>query len=204
MTKNIFTIILFFAVILTSCKEDEQPTPDLSGDYTFESATLVDGSMLDLTSTDLVILNATTNTEADPPNSLTIQKGESANTSDLVDLMLSLSAPCTDQNLSNWKYAINFNTDNNLTFICSSENNKSDNVGSWALEDGNNTLKLEFSNGLFEDLTSIPIKLNDVTFTDGKIKGTIKSFPMMKDLDKNINDVSNIQLVSFDIVLKKS
>ncbi len=203
MKKNILTLFVLLVLISTSCKKDEQPTPDLSGDYTFESATLVDGNILDLTSTDLVILNATTNPDANPPNSLTLKKGESANTSNLVELMLALSAPCTDQNINNWQYAINFKPDNVLAFICSSENDKSDDVGTWALEDENNTLKLEFSSGLFEELTAVPIKLNDVSFADGKIKGTIKSFPLMKDLDKNINDISNIQLVSFDIVLTK-
>ncbi len=117
--------------------------------------------------------------------------------------MLALSAPCTEQNISNWQYAINFKSDNVLAFICSSENDKSDDVGTWALEDSNNTLALEFSSGLFEELTAIPIKLNDVSFADGRIKGTIKNFPLMKDLDKNINDITNLQLVSFDIVLKK-
>jgi hypothetical protein len=117
--------------------------------------------------------------------------------------MLSLSAPCTDVNFSNWEYAINFETDNSLSFICSSENDQSDDVGDWTLEDGNNTLKLDFRSGLFEEITSVPIKLKNVTFADGKIKGTIKSFPMVKDFEKNINDISNIQLISFDIVLKK-
>ncbi len=201
--KKISTLFLLLAIISTSCKKDEQLAPDLSGNYTFESATLVDGNILDLTTTDLIILNATTDPDATPPNSLTLQKGESAATSDLVDLMLSLSAPCTDLNLNNWQYAINFKSDNVLAFICSSENDKSDDVGTWALEDSNNTLKLNFSSGLFEGLSSIPISLKDVSFADGKIKGTIKSFPMMKDLDENINDVSNIQLVSFDIVLTK-
>ncbi len=203
MKKNILTLFVLLVLISTSCKKDEQPTPDLSGDYTFESATLVDGNILDLTSTDLVILNATTDTTANPPNSLTIQKGESANTSNLVELMLALSAPCKDANINNWKYAINFKPDNILAFICSSENNATADVGTWALEDGNNTLKLEFSSGLFKDLTSVPISLKDVSFTDGKIKGTIKSFPLMKDLDESINSLSNIQLVSFDIVLTK-
>ena len=117
--------------------------------------------------------------------------------------MLALSAPCTDLNINNWEYAINFKTDNILAFICSSETDQSADVGTWALEDGNNTLKLEFSSGLFEDLTSVPISLKDVSFADGKIKGTIKSFPMMKEIDEDINDITNIQLVSFDIVLTK-
>jgi len=203
MSKNIITLFLLLAIIFASCKKEEQVAPDLSGDYTFESATLVDGNVLDLTTTDLVVLNATTDPDATPPNSLTLQKGESAATSNLVNLMLSLSAPCTDMNLSNWQYAINFKSDNVLSFICSSENDESDDVGTWALEDGNNTLTLEFSSGLFEDLTAIPIKLKDVSFVDGKIKGTIKNFPMMKDLDENVNDITNLQLVSFDIVLKK-
>ncbi len=203
MTKNTITLFLLLAIIFTSCKKDEQPAPDLSGDYTFELATLVDGNVLDLTSTDLVILNATTDSTANPPYSITIKKGESANTSNLVETMLALSAPCTDGNINNWQYAINFKSDNVLAFICSSESDKSDDVGTWALEDDNNTLTLEFSSGLFEELTAIPIKLNDVSFADGKIKGTVKSFPMMKDLDKNINDITNIQLVSFNIVLKK-
>jgi len=203
MTKNIITLFLLLAITFTSCKKDEQVAPDLSGNYTFESATLVDGNILDLTTTDLVILNAVTDSTANPPHSLTIQKGESANTSNLVNLMLSLSAPCTDVNINNWQYAINFKADNVLAFICSSENDKSEDVGTWALEDGNNTLTLEFSSGLFEDLTAIPIKLNDVSFADGRIKGTIKNFPLMKDLDNDINDITNLQLVSFDIVLKK-
>ncbi len=203
MKKSILTLSLLLVLISTSCKKDEQPAPDLSGDYTFESATLVDGNILDLTSTDLVVLNAVTDPDASPPNSLTIQKGESASTSNLVESMLALSAPCTDPSINNWEYAINFKADNVLTFICSSESDKSADVGTWALEDGNNTLKLEFSSGLFKELTSVPISLKDVSFADGKIKGTIKSFPLMKDLDKDINDITNIQLVSFDIVLTK-
>ncbi len=204
MTKRITILFLALSLIFVGCKKDEeQPTPNLSGNYTFKSATLIDGNILNPATTDLVILNAVTDPDADPVNSLTLEAGESANTSELVDIMLSLSAPCTDQNLSNWAYAINFNTDNSLTFICSSEQNKSEVVGTWALEDSNNTLKLEFSSGLFEGLSSVPVKLKNATFSDGTIKGTIENFPLMKDLDKNINELSNIQLVSFDIVLNK-
>ncbi len=73
MTKNTITLFLLLAITFTSCKKDEQPAPDLSGNYTFESATLVDGNVLDLTSTDLVILNATTDSTANPPYSLTLK-----------------------------------------------------------------------------------------------------------------------------------
>jgi hypothetical protein len=227
MTKRFLFAIALLAVVVSSCSDDDAPTvvPG-AGIYEFGSATLVDGDVNDDGTTNLVLRNVVTAGGVVPE--ITLPKGESDNTSGFVDAVLTGAAPCVEGggSTADWTYQMNLKSDLKVAFICTSENDLSEDIGSWQLLNDNTTLSMSISVS-FSPI-AIPIVLNDVVITDTQISGTVESFPMVKyilygadapdplpntpmpiggpiDGDATNTDASNsnLQFISVDIVLDK-
>lgn len=213
--KRVYMLaLLAITVGFYSCDEDALDIVNAAGVYDFGSATLVDGNADDDMTTDLIIRNVPDLVGITPE--LVLSANETTYTSALVDGVLTGASPCDDTETAT--YQIDLKADSNLAFICTSEDNLSEDVGSWLLIDDQLTLTVSVS---FSPIP-IPILLSDVKITDSSISGTIERFPMVKyvlyddgtpmpvagpiDGDPSNLDASNlnIQYISIEIVLQKA
>ncbi len=218
-TKRFLFAIALLAVVVSSCKKDDPPVVVLgAGIYEFGSATLVDGDVNNSATTNLVLRNVPIDATTVIAE-LTLPAGEIDNTSNFTDAVLTGAAPCTDEDTRNWTYQINLKSDLKVAFICTSENDFSEDIGTWQMLNNNTTLSMSISVSFSP--VAIPIVLNDVVITDTQITGTIESFPMVKyivydtglpmpiggPIDGDINNTDpsnlNLQFISVDVVLDK-
>jgi len=199
MTKRLLFAFAALAMVVSSCSDDEDvtPSPDIAGIYSFTMATLIDGNLADANTTDLVIENG-----GGAGVTYTGKAGDIEGPSFWVNAVLSGLAPCTDVNPANWKYTINFKSDGSLAFICNSENDLSEDNGSWAFADEDKTVVLTIESST---LGTVVVKIETATFVTGAsgvMSGTINSFPMLANAGAPIGS-TNIQFISFDVVLSK-
>jgi len=204
MTKRFLFAIALLAVVVSSCKKDEViPSPDIAGIYNFTSATLIDGDIANSATTDMLILMASKNPDADPPYSATAVAGDVPTTSFFVNAVLSGLAPCKlDPKTSPWTYQINFKSDGGLAFICTSENDISVDNGKWEFTDNDKTVKLTIESSTLGTVVVEIEAASFVTGDSGVIKGTINSFPMVKNASEAVG-ATNLQFIAFNVVLSK-
>lgn len=220
-TKQILLGIAMIAFIASSCnKKDETPAVDISGMYSLQSATLVDGNVDDSNdASNLVITDGLyllgLQGDVDVPT------GEAQVTTGFVDAVLRGAAPCTSTDLTAWKYKVDLKSDGKVAFVCTSENDKSEDLGTYELQNNNTTLNMSIS----VSFSPIPITITitDIEITDTTIKGKVERFPMLKHafydlatqelmpigapIDKDPTNLSpdnlNVQYLSATIVLTK-
>lgn len=211
--KTNFTIMgkLFMAITLVaftlSCSKDEEPKLDISGQYTLQSATLVDGNVNDSDdASDLVIVDGYLLLTGQPGD-VVLPAGESQITSAFVDAVLRGAAPCESQDLTSWTYQMDIKSSGVLAFDCTSEDISED-TGTWKLLEDNTVLSMSVEVS-FSPIP-IPITIKDIEVTDTAISGTVESFPMLKDakyaigapIDGNESNL-NVQYLSANITLAK-
>lgn len=179
-----------------------------SGIYEFGSATLVDGNINDMNTTDLFIIDGNLLISG-LSEDITIHKGEVQATSAFVDSFFKGAAPCENFDQTSWTYQINLKGNNQVAFICTSENDLSEDIGTWQLFNGILSMSMAVS---FSPIP-IPIVISNAVITGTSITGTIEALPMMRDakypiggpLDGNPSNTDptnlNVQYISVDIQL---
>ncbi|MCB0504373.1 MAG: hypothetical protein KDC58_02625 [Cyclobacteriaceae bacterium] len=197
--KLFLAAFAIIAVTLSSCKKDEEtPALDISGSYALSSATLVDGDVDASGSNNMFIqygmalLNPTSTDDVD------VAPGESTFTTIFVNAILGGAAPCEQ---SQGTYTIDFVKDGSkVAFVCTSEGNTSDDLGTYELLENNTTISMNI-NVSFSPVP-INITINDVEIDDdGNISGTVERFPMIKYAGPI--GVDNLQYISASITLQK-
>lgn len=196
--KLLIAAFALIALTLSSCTKDEEtPTLDISGSYSLTSATLVDGNV-DVDGTqNLFIENGLALVGAS--GDVDVPAGESTYTTIFVNAILGGAAPCEQ---AQGTYTIDFvKTGSKVTFVCTSEGNTSEDLGTYELLDSNTTISMNIS------VSFSPVPIN-ITITDveidtdsGNISGTVQRFPMIKyagDIG-----VDNLQYISATITLRK-
>jgi len=174
--KNYFlAVFALMALVISSCEEDAPTVVPGAGIYTFGSATLVDGD-INNPDTDVLLLRNVPVTGLGIVPEFPIQAGETDNTSGFVDAVLTGAAPCENLDATTWTYQINLQDNLNVAFICTSEDDLSEDIGSWQLIGD----KLSMSISVSFSPIPIPIVISSVVITDTGISGTIDSFPMVK------------------------
>lgn len=167
------------------------------GKYNFTSATLIDGDINNANTTNMVILNGDgTGVNVD------VAAGESMKTSEYVNSILRRLAPCTSNNEDNWTYQINLKSEyfnNDVYFICTSEDNISSKVGSWSVSNSGGPVFLNLNSSI---LGAITVEIANPVVDGTTISGTVTSFPVIQNADLPLSS-SNVQYISFDIVLTK-
>ncbi len=170
---------------------------DIVGIYSFTSATLIDGDINNANTTNMVILNGDgTGVNVD------VLAGESTKTGYYVNSILRGLAPCTNIDEDTWTYQINLkseNFNNDIYFICTSENDIDSRVGHWSVSNDNGPLLLNVNSSIFGDLT---VEITNPVVDGTTISGKVTSFPIIEDADLPLSQ-SNVQYISFDIVLTK-
>lgn len=165
------------------------------GKYNFTSATLIDGDINNGNTTNMLILNGDgTGVNVD------VSSGESAKTGYYVNSILKGLAPCSNIDEETWTYQINLKSqyfNNELNFICTSENDINTNVGNWAMSNSSGSLLLNVNSSI---LGSITVEITNPVIDGTSISGKVTSFPMIIDADLPLSQ-SNVQYISFDIVL---
>ncbi len=197
MTKRFLFAIALLAVVVSSCKTDDEPeaAPDIAGKYNFFSATLIDGNIGDPNIDSLFIENG-----AGPGVTFKAPVGDVAGTTFWSNLILSGLAPCADSVPTSWRYDINIRSDGKLEFICTSEGaDIVEENGTWAFADDNKTLVLTIEGAA---LGQVIVKIETATFTTASISGTINTYPMILNAGAPIG-ATNLQFIAFDVVLTK-
>lgn len=207
MTKRLLFAFAALAMVVSvsSCSEDDPVVAtDISGLYNFTGAVLINGNLdPDVTSTDLVIYGGSTDETTTPPYTATIPAGAdgAAGTTYFVNFILAGAAPCENQDPTTWTYDISLPADGALEFICTSEGAPIIGVtaSTWVLDEPNNTLTLVL---ISDALGEVTVVIKDLVITDTTLSGTIDQFPMFVNAQEPIG-LSNLQLISFDVVLTK-
>jgi len=198
MTKRFLFAIALLAVVVSSCKKDEVvPAPDVSGVYKFTSAELIDGNIGDTNIDSLFIENG-----GGPGVTSKAPVGDVTTTSFWVNAVLSGLAPCENVDPRTWTYEIDIKSDGKLAFTCTSENNTTEENGTWKLEDENKTLTLIIESAT---LGQVIVKVETATFVTGAtglISGTINKYPMLINAGADIG-AGNVQYIAFKVVLTK-
>jgi len=167
------------------------------GKYNFTSATLIDGDINNVNTTNMVILNGDgTGVNVDVPAE------ESTKTGYYINSILRGLAPCTNSDEDTWTYQINLKNqyfNNELNFICTSENNINSNVGNWSMSDSSSSILLNVNSSILGPIT---VEITNAVIDGTSISGTVTSFPMIIDADLPLSQ-TNVQYISFDIVLTK-
>lgn len=171
---------------------------DFVGQWSFKSATLIDGDLSNDASTNLEIINGlTVVTGGSTIGNLIIPSAETPYTSIFVHAILQGMAPCTSIDPSTYLYTIDFKSEGILAFTCTSENT-SEEVGSWEIID-DTQLILDITNSY---IGYFSLNINDFNLTESTLTGKVEAFPMIKDASAPLG-IDNIQFISFDIVLEK-
>jgi len=208
MKKHFLAAFVLMAFIASSCEEDEPTVVPGAGIYDFTSAALYDGDVEDPNTTNLVVIDGMLLLGAQGDiNIAPGDAGEVQITSAFVNAVLKGAAPCVGPDPTNYTYQINLKSDLKLAFICTSENDLSEDIGSWQVIGD----KLSMSISVSFSPVPIPIVIGNVTITDTNISGRIEAFPMIKDakfpigtpLDGDANNL-NLQYISVDVVLTKA
>ena len=211
MKKYFLAAFVMMAFVISSCEDDAPVVVEGAGIYDFGSATLVDGNVNDPNTTDMVIVDGMLLVTGQPGD-VTLPAGEAQITTAFVDAVLRGAAPCESQDLTSWAYQINLKSDLNVAFICTSEADLSEDIGSWQVIGD----KLSMSISVSFSPVPIPIVISSVVITDTNISGTIDALPMIRDakvpvggpLDGDITNTDpsnlNVQYIAVEVILNKA
>jgi len=221
MTKRFLFAIALLTIVVSSCKKEEEVVPiDISGMYSLQSATLIDGNVDDadaasnlLISDGLYLLGL--------QGDVDVPTGEATITSGFVDAVLRGAAPCTNVDPRTWTYNIDLQSGGDVAFVCTSENDLSETLGTYRLLENNTTLSMSIS----VSFSPIPITITitELEVTETTITGKVERFPMLKhgfydlatgtlmpigapidgDATNLVPDNLNVQYLSATIVLTK-
>ena len=206
MKKYFLAAFVMMAFVISSCEDDAPVVVEGAGIYNFGGASLIDGNTNDpatnlLITDGMLLLGGQGDIDISPGD-----PGEAQITSAFVDAVLKGASPCTDANSLNWTYQINLKSDLNVAFICTSEADLSEDIGSWQLLDD----KLSMSISVSFSPIPIPIVISNVVITETTISGSIDQLPMIKDaklpigapIDGDATNL-NVQYISVSVVLNK-
>lgn len=218
--RLIFTAFTIGAIALSSCTKDEEtPKFDVSGEYTLQSAVLVDGNVNDTDAASNLFIGDglyLLGSQGD----VDVPAGETQITTGFVDAVLRGAAPCKDADLTSWTYKIDLSSTGGVAFVCTSEGDVSDDLGTYSLLENNTVLSMSIS----VSFSPIPITITIsdlVQNDDGSLTGTVESFPMLRyafygdgslmliggPIDGDITNTSpdnlNVQYLSATITLAK-
>ena len=203
--------LLFVGLVLfqISCSDDPAvpppPIPDPSGEWVFQSATLVDGNALTPESADpLVIQNFTDGSTA--PFVLTVPVGNTETTTVLVAGALAATV-CEDPTGASYSsFFLEFVADGNLLFNCPADDPPVADVdmGGWTIavdDDGNYTI---FNLTAVLPAGTLSIIIQDFALSaDGNtFTGTALNYPMKVDFLQDFT-LDNAQFLVADLVLVK-